>query len=324
MDYRMLRATGLEVSELTLGTMTFGDQTGEKEAKRIVDLALSRGVNSFDTANSYTQGASEEILGRALRGRRNEVILATKVFNQMGEGRNGRGLSRHNILASVEASLKRLQTDYIDIYYLHEPDYATPIEETLAVMTELRQAGKIRYLGVSNFAAWQIAEAVWTADKHNYIKPILSQNVYNLITRGADDELMPFLDRYDIGMFAYNPIAAGLLSGKYTGVREAIEGSRFAVNSLYAGRYWREDNLLAAERLTALAAENGLTLLELAMQFVLRHPVVDSVISGVTKLEQLESNLVAIEKTVTLPDELLDELDLVWADLTGHRFKYNR
>lgn len=324
MEYRILRGTGLEVSRISLGTMTFGEQTNEEDAGRIVDYAVSHGINFIDTADVYTGGQSEEMLGRILRGRRHEIILATKVFGQTDQDRNSHGLNRRHIMNAVDASLKRLQTDYIDIYYLHAPDYMTNIEETLSVMTDLQRQGKIRYLGISNFAAWQIVEALWVADKRNFIKPILSQNVYNLITRGVDDELIPCLDQYDIGMAVYNPIAAGLLTGKYAGKREPVEGTRFSNNKMYANRYWREENFLAVDKLNALAEANGLSLLELALKWVAANPVVDTIISGVSKLEQLEQNIEAFSNNLTLSEDLLDAADEIWDDLTGHRFKYNR
>ena len=324
MEYRVLRGSGLELSRLALGTMTFGDQTDEEDAGRIVDYALSRGINFIDTADVYTGGQSEEMLGRILRGRRHDLILATKVFGQTSSDRNSGGLNRRHILNAVDASLKRLQTDYIDIYYLHAPDYATTMEETLSVMTDLQKVGKIRYLGMSNFAAWQMAEALWIADKRNFITPVISQNVYNLITRDVDDELIPFLDRYDIGMAVYNPIAAGLLSGKYTGRREPVAGSRFAANPMYANRYWSEMNLDAADKLAALAAANNLSVLELALKWVARNPVVDTIITGVSKLEQLEQNIEVFSGDAEFNDELLTALDELWDDLSGHRFKYNR
>ncbi len=324
MEYRVLRGSGLEVSRLSLGTMTFGDQTNEDEASRIVDYALNQGINFIDTADVYNGGRSEEILGRILRGRRHDLILSTKVFGKTSPDRNSGGLNRRHILNAVDASLKRLQTDYIDIYYLHSPDYATTMEETLSVMTDLQKAGKIRYLGMSNFAAWQMAEALWIADKRNFITPLVSQNVYNLITRDVDDELLPFLDRYDIGMAVYNPIAAGLLSGKYTGRREPVEGSRFAANPMYANRYWSEMNLDAADQLAELAAANNMSILEMALKWVALNPVVDTIITGVSKLEQLEQNIEAFSREVDLDDELLTALDELWDELSGHRFKYNR
>ncbi len=214
MQYCYLPASSLQVSRLSLGTMMFGGQTDESSALAIMDYAFDHGINVFDTANVYNEGRSEQIVGKALQGRRDRIILATKVRNAMGKDVNCEGLSRSQILYQAEQSLRRLNTDYIDIYYLHKPDYHTPIEETMEAVSSLVRAGKVRYIGVSNYAAWQLSDILALCDKRNYIAPVITQNVYNMITRGLESELLPCIDHHKVGLTIYNPIAGGLLAGK--------------------------------------------------------------------------------------------------------------
>jgi aryl-alcohol dehydrogenase-like predicted oxidoreductase len=302
--------------------MMFGGQTGEADSLAIMDLAFERGVNAFDTSNNYNQGESERIVGKGLRGRRDKIILATKVRNKMGDDPNAAGLSRHNILNAAEASLKRLDTDYIDIYYLHAPDYETAIEETMETMDSLVKAGKIRYIGVSNFAAWQIADILAVCDKRNLVTPIVTQNVYNAITRGIETELVPFLTEHKLGMAVYNPIAAGLLAGKHKPGAPATN-TRFANNRLYFDRYWSDENFVAIEKLMEIAADNGMSILSLAMKWCAANPSVTTIISGVSRPSQLEQNIASLEG-VPLSPEILERCDGVWKSLSGTRFQYNR
>src|SRR5665647_682220 len=289
MQYNNLSKTSLKVSTLSLGTMMFGGQTSEADSLKIMDYAFEHGINFFDTANSYNQGESEKIVGKGLKGRRDEIILATKVRGHMGDNPNNAGLSRRNILSAVDASLKRLDTDYIDIYYMHAPDYETYIEESLETMSTLVKLGKIRYIGVSNYAAWQIADMLSICDKRNYIAPIITQNVYNPITRGIETELVPFLKAHDVGMAIYNPIAGGLLAGKHKPGQPA-ENTRFAKNENYYNRYWSDENFAAVDKLTQIAAECGLSILQLAMKWCAAQESVTSIISGVSRLAQIEQN----------------------------------
>lgn len=314
--------TSLKVSRLSLGTMTFGSQTNEADSLKIMDYAFDRGINLFDTADVYNQGEGERIVGKGLKGRRDNILLATKVRNQMGNNPLDQGLSRRHLLSAVDASLKRLDTGYIDIYYLHAPDYDTGLEETLDTMTGLVRAGKIRYIGVSNYAAWQIADILAVCDKHSLIRPVVTQNVYNLITRGLEDELKPFLKAHNMGMIIYNPIAAGLLAGKHKpGQPEG--NTRFAINRQYYNRYWLGENFNALERLTKIAADRGMTLLQLAYKWCVYHGNVTSVLSGVSRPEQLSQNISAIEGE-PLDDVVIAACDGVWLSLVGNRFKYNR
>jgi aryl-alcohol dehydrogenase-like predicted oxidoreductase len=318
MHYHKLPKTSLTVSQLSLGTMMFGGQIGEPDSIAIMDYAFEQGVNFFDTANVYNQGESERIVGKWLKNHRDKMILATKVRGQMGTDPNDVGLSRRNILSAVEASLKRLNTDYIDIYYMHSPDYATDIEESLQVMDGLVRAGKIRYVAVSNYAAWQIADMLRICDKYAYISPVMTQNVYNLITRGLEAELGPFLKEHKIGMAIYNPIAGGFLAGKHRPGKPA-ENTRFANNKGYYDRYWSDENFRAVEKLTEIASAGGMSILELSMKWCAAQPVVTSVISGVSRLEQIKQNIAALEGE--LPgEEILFACNEVWQRLAGTRF----
>ncbi len=323
MEYRKFPGSGLKVSRLALGTMMFGGQTSEADGIAMTHAALDAGINFVDTANVYNQGASEICVGKALKGRRDKVILATKVNGRTGEDINEAGLSRWNIIRACEASLKRLDTDYIDLYYLHAPDYGTPIEETLAAMDTLMRHGKIRYYGFSNYASWQACEILWKAEKLGIPRPIASQNVYNLITRGLDDEFIPFAKHHDIGIVVYNPIAAGLLAGKHVYGDRPTEGTRFALSANYAARYWNERNFEALDKLIGIAGGAGLSILELAYRFVAAEDSVTSILSGVSKMEQLQQNLAVLDGPA-LTQDVLDACDAVYRELTGSRFKYNR
>ncbi len=322
MKYARLPGSSVMVSQLCLGTMMFGGQTNETDSLKIMDYAFDSGINFFDTANTYNIGESEKIVGKGLKGRRDKIALATKVGSPMGDAPNMVGLSRRNIMASVEASLTRLQTDYIDFYYMHTPDYGTKLEETLDTMSALVRAGKIRYVAVSNYAAWQCADMLGICDKRNLVAPIVTQNVYNLITRGIEAEFTPFLAEHDIGMVVYNPIAAGLLAGKHK-AGDPAEGTRFASNKVYYDRYWSQENFAAVDKLDVIAKDAGMSLLELSMKWCAMQPRVHSVITGVSKLEQLVQNIASVEGNLPDADTLL-KCDEVWLSLAGARFKYNR
>ena len=322
MRYNNLPGTSLKVSALSLGTMMFGGQTNEADSLAIMDCAFAQGVNFFDTANVYNEGESERIVGKGLKGRRDEIFLATKVNGQMGKNLFDKGLSRRNIVSSVDESLKRLDTDYIDLYYMHAPDYETEIEESLETMTNLVRQGKIRYVGVSNFAAWQIADILAVCDKRGYVTPVITQNVYNAVTRGVEAELGPFLVKHKLGMAVYNPIAGGLLAGKHNPGKPA-ENTRFANNQMYYDRYWSDENFVAVEKLTDIAEKQGMSILQLAVKWCVSRPSVTSIISGVSKLSQIEQNIASLEGEA-LNDDMLAACDEVWRSLAGTRFGYNR
>lgn len=322
MEYKTLPGTSLKLSQLCLGTMMFGGQTSEADSLQIMDYAYSQGINFFDTANTYVQGESEFIVGKGLKGRRHDILLATKVRGQMGSGRNDVGLNRRNILAALKASLQRLDTDYLDLYYLHAPDYDTSLEETVETMSSLVKSGKIRYWGVSNFAAWQVADMLAICDKRSYIPPCVTQNVYNALTRGIEAEFLPFLKAHPLGLVIYNPIAGGLLSGKHV-FGQPSANTRFANNQEYYKRYWSQENFIAVEKLQAIAEAQNLSLLQLAMKWCAAQPQVTSTITGVSRLEQLKQNIASVEGK-PLSVDILTQCDEIWLSLAGTRFAYNR
>ncbi|HEV2176298.1 MAG TPA: aldo/keto reductase [Terriglobia bacterium] len=325
MEYRALAHTDLKVSRLSFGTMPFGSQADQATATRMVNQCLDAGINFFDTANMYNLGKAETMLGAVLGGTRwrKDVIIATKVRYKMGDEPDDVGLSRAAILKAIDASLKRLGTDYIDLYYLHWPDYSTPIEETLDAMEELVRAGKVRYTGVSNYAAWQVAEIHWISHENGYKPPYVSQPMYNLLARGIEEEYLPFCKRFDVAVVAYNPLAGGLLTGKHTRKSKPEPGSRFDNNPTYLGRYWHDDYFAALDQLQIIARDAGKTLIELSLQWLLSQPMVDSVILGASRLEQLEENLKACDAR-PLDEATLDRCDAVWKRLCGITPKYNR
>ncbi len=322
MEYAPLTGTGILVSRLCLGTMLFGDQMDEREAIRCVHHALDAGVNFFDTANRYVGGRSEEILGKALAGRRDKVFVATKVGNTVADAPHERGSSRTHILKQVELSLRRLQTEYIDLYYLHTPDTVTPLEETLEVLDSLVRSGKVRYLGTSNFAAWQACRMRYAARAEGRVAPAVAQMVYNLITRGLEQEFIPFLKAHAMGLVVYNPIAGGFLTDKYA-EKKKLENSRFTRNAMYADRYWNDDNLAAWDAVKAIADGAGIPMLDLGMRWLYSTGNVDSIITGFSSLKQLETNLKTLDAG-TLGRDVMAACDAVWKNLSGTRFPYNR
>lgn len=323
MEYRTLKHTELNVSRISFGTMTFGSQTDQATAGRMVDRCIGAGVNFFDTANVYNKGQSETILGKALAGRRNNVVLATKVRGKMGDAPDESGLSRTAMHKALDASLKRLGTDYVDLYYLHQPDYALPIEETLATMDEFVRAGKVRYPAISNYAAWQAAEIFCLSEKKGRQAPRISQPMYNLLARGIEEEYIPFCKHFGVAVVVYNPLAGGLLTGKYSKDHNPKAGGRFDNNAMYRERYWHDDSFAAVEELAAIARDTGKTLVELSILWLLGQPHVDSVLLGASRLEQLEENLRASEGT-RLDKATLARCDAVWRRLRGITPRYNR
>ncbi len=322
MEYTYLKGTGLKVSRFCLGTMTFGEQTGEADALRIIDHALDQGVNFFDTADTYTGGESERILGKALEGRREDAVIATKVTNPRGPLPNQSGQGRKHIMSGLEESLRSLRTDYIDVYYLHHPDPNTPVEEVIETMTNLVRSGKIRYYGLSNYSTWQCCSFIHKAREMHAVAPVVTESVYNLITRGIEDEMTPFLNEYKMGLTVFNPIAAGLLTGKHTGGKPQ-ENTRFAINYGYAMRYFNDANLDAVERLTAIAADSGMSLLEFSLQWLLNRPAVDSLIVGASRYEHVVQNIALASEKKTLSPEAMEACDAVWDTLRGHYFSYH-
>src|SRR5580700_10438328 len=322
MDQIVLSKTGLKVSRLCFGTMTFGGQADEPTSVQMVDQCLDAGINFFDTANAYTGGMSETMLGRALKGRRHSVVLASKVSNKVGDDPDQKGLSRPAIRRAIDESLKRLETDYLDLYYMHLPDYATPIEESLDAMHELVKEGKIRHVAQSNYAAWQIVEMQWICADKKYEPVVVSQPMYNLLARGIEQELLPMSKVFSIANVVYNPLAGGLLTGKHN-VAEPIRGSRFDKNKMYLDRYWHADDFSAVEAVRDIAQKSGRSMVSLALCWLLHHTAIECVILGASKPEQLNENLAAA-KEGPLDSETLAGLDEVWLRLRGVTPKYNR
>lgn len=302
--YKRLGRSGLTVSRLALGAMTFGDRTDEAEAQRIFGEAIEAGVNFIDTADTYAGGASEEITGRLLKGKRDDFVLATKVANANGPGPNHRGLSRKWILHEVEQSLKRMGTDYIDILYLHKEDHSTPLEETARTLADLRRAGKIRYFGVSNFKSWRIAKLSQICAAEGVDGPVVSQPLYHALNRIAEVEQFPVCDAYGIGIVVYSPTARGILTGKYRNDAPPPEGSRGALqNKRMAQTEYHPDNIAAAGRILALAEKHGVESATFATAWVMANPLVTAAIAGPRTIEQWRSYRAAAGYVLTQEDE---------------------
>ncbi len=319
MEYRQLGRSGLRVSALTMGTMTFGGRgpfgnvgdTGTDEARRQVDMCLDAGVNLIDTADVYSGGLAEEIVGAAVAGRRDDVLLATKVRMPMGDGPNDAGLSRHHIIAGCEASLRRLGTDHIDLYQVHEWDGVTPLEETLAALDSLVTAGKVRYVGASNYAGWQLLKALGTADRLGLQRFVSQQIYYSLQAREAEYELVPAAIDQGLGILVWSPLAGGLMSGKYRRGETAPAGSR-QVTDWDEPPVHDEDKLYdTVEALVGIAEARGVSAARVALAYLLGRPGVTSLIIGARTREQLADNLAAAD--LTLDEDERARLDKVSA-----------
>ena len=301
MEYRQLGKSGLRVSAIGLGTNQFGGKVDQAGVNRIIDGALDLGINLIDTADTYTKGQSEETLGVALRGKWERVVLATKVHGKTGEGPNDWGTSRYHIMNGLEASLRRLQTDHIDLYQMHRFDATTPMEETLRTLDDLVRAGKVRYIGASNYAAWQLAQANMLAELRGYTPFVSIQNHYHMLERDLEREMIPYCNAANVGILPYFPLAGGFLTGKYKRGEAAPAGSR-GEQSPYVQRYMVDANYDKVEKLESWAKERGHSMAEQAHAWLLAQPQVSSVISGATRLEQVQSNAAAAGWQLT-PDE---------------------
>ncbi|HVC50532.1 MAG TPA: aldo/keto reductase [Stellaceae bacterium] len=313
MEQRNLGRTGLLVSAVGLGCNNFGGRSDEAATRAVVHKALDLGITLYDTSDTYgPAGASEEYLGRALAGRRHEIVLATKFARPMDEAGRLQGASRRYILRAVEASLKRLGTDHIDLYQQHIVDPLTPIEETLRALDDLVRQGKVRYVGCSTLSAWQVVEAQWTAKHLNLNAFVSCQERYSLLERGLDDALMPVIAQYGLGLIPFSPLANGLLTGKYRRNRPMPEGARLTVTARLAERTLTERIWELVERLAGFAEQRGCSLLDLAFGWLLRRPGVASVIAGATTPEQVAANVCAAEFVPTAKD--MDEIDQLTAN----------
>jgi aryl-alcohol dehydrogenase-like predicted oxidoreductase len=322
MQYRTLGRTGVQVSTLALGAMNFGriGRTTQEEATAVVDGALEAGINLIDTADVYSSGESEELVGKAIAGRRDDVLLATKAGLPMGGGHNHRGGSRRWLVTELEASLRRLGVDHVDLYQIHRWDPATSDEETLSALTDMQRAGKIRYFGSSTFPAHRIVQAQWAAREHHLSRYVTEQPSYSILQRGIETHVLPVTEQYGLGVLVWSPLASGWLSGavradrEITTHRSAFMSERFDL-SVPANRARME----AVERLAGIADEAGLTMIQLALGFVTAHPAVTGALIGPRTLEHLHAQLAAAD--VVLTADVLDAVDAVVApgtDLAAH------
>ena len=302
MEYRQLGSSGLQVSAVGLGTNNFGGRIDEEQTAAVLHKSIDQGINFIDTANIYGGTKSEEFIGNILKGNRHQVLLGTKVSGSMGEGPNSRGNSRYHIMKEVEASLRRLQTDYIDLYQIHFTDPNTPIEETLRTLDDLVHEGKVRYFGCSNFAAWQVCEAVWTSRALGINSFVSVQPEYNMLNRSVERELLPFCESYKVGVIPFFPLASGFLTGKYRQGEAPPEGSRLAGNQRAQERVFTDSNFALLTKLEDFAQERDHTMVELAIAWLLASPSVSSVIAGATRPEQVDANAKAADWHLTPED----------------------
>jgi aryl-alcohol dehydrogenase-like predicted oxidoreductase len=318
---KRLGRTGLKVTEVCLGTMTFGYQCDQKASFRIMDAAIDQGVNFIDTADVYPvpvslerAGSTEEIIGKWLEGKRDRIVLATKCRMPMGPGSNDGGLSRKHILAAIDASLRRLGTDYVDLYQVHSPDPETPIDETLRALDTIVQSGKARYVGCSNFPAWELCRALWTSNRLGIARFDSAQPRYNILFREIESELLPLCADQGVGVIVYNPLAGGFLSGKHRHGEPPADNTRFAVaGKLYMDRYWNDQCFVAVQRLKEFFAARGKSLLHVALAWVLARPEVTSAIVGATSAEQLTESLSGYD--IALDADEMSACNDVWYEL---------
>lgn len=308
MEYRQMGRTGVRVSVIGMGTNRFGSIVTQDEVNNIIDRAIDLEINFIDTADVYTGSESETTLGNALKGKWDKFVVATKGYNAMGEGTNDKGTSRYHLQYAVEGSLRRLQTDHIDLYQMHRWDVNTPIEETMRTLDDMVSSGKIRYIGASAYASWQLAKANLLAEMKNWEKFVTVQSHYHLFERDVEKEVIPYCVEDDIGFIPYFPLAGGFLTGKYKRNEPAPEGSR-GETSEYVQKYMTDDNYTKVEKLTAWAEERDHTMAELAHVWLLAQPMVCSVISGLTKMSHMEANAKAGDWSLTA--EELEEVNAI-------------
>ena len=308
MKKRKLGNSDLEVSLVGLGCNNFGFRIDEESSRKVVHAAFDHGITLLDTADTYgNRGGSETVLGKILGARRKDIVLASKFGMPMDDAGTMKGASRRYIRSAVEASLQRLKTDWIDLYQVHRPDPATPIEETLRALDELVRSGKVRYIGCSNYAAWQVVEAAWTARHAGTVAFISCQDEYSLLVREIEKELIPAMQAYGLGLLPYFPLASGLLTGKYKRDAALPEGSRLKNTKQFADRFLSEGNWKRVERLEKFCAARARPMLELAFSWLAARPTVASIIAGATKPEQIAQNVAAVSWNLSAED--LKELD---------------
>ncbi len=320
-DYRYLGRSGLKVPKLSLGTMMFGGQTDEPTSHRILARAREQGFNFIDTADVYNKGQSEEVVGRGIKHDRDFWVVATKFYNQLGEGPNRQGTSRKWIVEAVENSLKRLGTDYIDILYFHRAPFEAPLEEAVRALGDLIRAGKLRYFGISNFRGWRIAEVVRLADELGIDRPIASQPLYNIVNRTAETEQLPAAAHYGIGVVSYSPLARGVLTGKYAPNEAPAADSRAGRNDpRILETEWRPESIEIAQEIKRHADARGITPTDFALAWVLNNKLVTSAIAGPRTEAHWESYVKALDYTFTSEDEALVDRLVTEGQASTHRF----
>jgi aryl-alcohol dehydrogenase-like predicted oxidoreductase len=308
MKYRLLGRTGVRVSPLCLGTMNFGGPTPEKESIRIIHKALEAGINFIDTANMYVEGESERVVGKALDGgRREKIVLATKVHFPQSDDPNDRGNSRRHILQAVEDSLRRLQTDWIDLYQIHRPVFDVPQDETLRTLDDLIRQGKVRYIGCSTFPAWMVMEALATSERYGLARYVTEQPPYNLLDRRIENELVPLALRYDLGLLPWSPLAMGMLAGRYASADQHPQGSRVARIGTWAADRVSESGIEAARQVAKVAQTKGLTPAQLSLLWAKDQPAVTAPIIGPRTMDHLDDALAVLE--MSLDSQLSTALD---------------
>jgi aryl-alcohol dehydrogenase-like predicted oxidoreductase len=306
MIYRALGRTGVQVSQLCFGTMSFGGDADEPTSAMMYKACREAGINFFDCADQYSKGKSEEILGRLMKGHRDELVITTKCFNATGEDINARGTSRRHVIRALEASLKRLQTDRVEVLFLHHYDQRTPLEESMRALEELVRSGKVLYPAVSNWSAWQTQRAVDLQERNNWARLQVIQPMYSLVKRQAEVELLPMAEANGIGVIPYSPAAAGLLSGKYSGKQGAKAAGRLKSNKMYEARYGEKWAFEVADKFVAFCKKKGLHPVSTAVAWVGAHPAITAPIIGARDLEQLRDSLnaVKVDMTAALREEI--------------------
>ncbi|QIR35906.1 aldo/keto reductase [Tolypothrix sp. PCC 7910] len=325
--YVNLGKTGLKVSRITLGTMTYGSRKlrewvlEEEESRPFIKLALDLGINFFDTADVYSLGASEEIVGRALKdfAQRDQVVIATKVHGKVGDGPNDKGLSRKHIFDSIDASLRRLQTDYVDLYQIHRWDYETPIEETLEALHDIVKAGKVRYLGISSVFAWQLAKALYTADIHGFSRFVSIQNHYNLVYREEEREVIPLALDQGLGIIPWSPLARGFLAGNRS-KSEYGETLRAKTDEFAHNLYYQDSDFKVVERVVELAGKRGVKPTQIALAWILHQPGVTSPIIGASKIEHLKEAAEAVDLELSQEELKFLEEPYTPHPILGHQY----
>lgn len=299
MQYKKLGKSGLKVSALCLGTMTFGDGADEAMSRKIFDYSREKGINFFDCADVYADGESERILGRLVKGQRDKVVLATKAYFPTGKDVNSKGTSRYHLVRALEMSLSRLDTDYVDIYYLHRFDPDTPLEESLYTLNNFVQQGKVLYIGLSNFAAWQVMKAIGVSNQNYFAGITCIQPMYNLLKRQSESELLPMAQSEGLGVLSYSPLAGGYLTGKYLAKPMDNSKGRFDDNVMYQKRYKQASYRETLKRFTVFARENSYHPASLALAWVASHPAITAPLIGATTTDQLESALASLDIPMT-------------------------